>query len=133
MLLCLNRIIYWFLNFKNEPLLICLNCFSRRKNLWENKNHIFKIKSYHIFFSLKDTPATGETPGPQKRTSSTSNYSFTSLFFVGHFCSPCSGSGSSQPKSMRTHLDPDPDSQHYYLGLRIAFFLYLSTAFLILS
>ncbi len=54
--------------------------------------------------------ATGEAVSPQKRT-----FSFRKLvvsppfsIFAGHFCPPRSGSGSSRPKSMQIHGDPDP-------------------------
>jgi hypothetical protein len=47
--------------------------------------------------SIKDAQATGEAFSPQKRTSSTSKHENSVLFstFVGNFCPPGSGSGSS--------------------------------------
>jgi hypothetical protein len=54
-----------------------------------------------------DKQAPGKAFSPQKRTSSTSKIEISSLFllfFVGHFSSPGSGSGSSRPNPMRIRI-----------------------------
>jgi hypothetical protein len=70
---------------------------------------------------MTDKQAPGKVFSPQKRTSSTSKIEISSLFllfFVGHFSSPGSGSGSSRPNPMRIHADPDPKHCLYLISCK---------------
>jgi hypothetical protein len=68
--------------------------------------------------SVEDNRAIREAFSPQKRTSSTSELKFSSLFsnFWGHFCPPGSRSGSTLPMRIRiqpTKINADPDPKHW--------------------
>jgi hypothetical protein len=71
-----------------------------QKFIAENKIGYFfdkKLQFSYPLASIKDVQATGDAFSPYKRTSSTSKHenSLLSSTFVGHFCPPGSGSGSS--------------------------------------
>ncbi len=73
---------FWWKKMEKRQLKKCI-CF------WS------KIGIYLSHVSLKDVQATGEAFSHQKRTSSTSKMKYINFFyFIGHFCSPGSGSGS---------------------------------------
>ncbi len=73
--------------------------------------HIFLIK--YFFLSLhegllsQEKPLALKTKHPALQNNTFLNF----LFSCGSFCLPASGSGSSRPKTMRIHADPDP--QHW--------------------
>jgi len=60
---------------------------------------------------MKDFQAAGEAFSPPKRTCISSKHEIYSLFpyFVGQFCPPGSGSGSTNPIESGSNMDPDPD------------------------
>jgi hypothetical protein len=76
---------------------------------WKKKFLDKKLQFTYPEASIKDFQDTEEAFSPQKRTSTTSKHDF--LFFstfVGHFCPPGSGSGSTDLIESGSYLDPDP-------------------------
>ncbi len=70
---------------------------------------------------MKGVQATGEAyalHSPKERTFGTSKLNIVSRSFWGNFCPYASGSGSSRPKSMRIHADPDKQHWQKYLLLK---------------
>ncbi len=94
--------------------------------LWPKIEKIYSWKKIDIFLTklkiaiylllglqkakrtFKHVQATGEAFSPQKRKSSTSKYEISQLFsfFMGHFCPPGSGSGSTD--LIKSGSNPNP-------------------------
>jgi hypothetical protein len=78
----------------------------------EKKNLIFfLIKNCNLPVpSIKYVQVTEEAFSSQKRPSNTSKHELLQIFstFVGHFCPPGSGSGSTGPIESGSNPDPDP-------------------------
>ncbi len=84
------------------------------KTITAEKNIFFIIScSLRIPRPTKRTSKLHEKPSNLKRKrAALQNMKFLIFsIFVGHFFPPESGSGSSRPKSMRTHADADPKHQ----------------------
>ncbi len=86
------------------------------KVLQLKKNKNFIAKNFNFLFLGWRTSKLQEKPSALKENIQhfeTQNF-FIFSTFVGHFCSPGSGTESSQPSSMRIRVDPDlvSDPQH---------------------
>jgi hypothetical protein len=60
---------------------------------------------------MKDIQATGENFSLKRENPAVQKQEISSLIFLGHFCPHEPVSGSSRPKPMRIHVNPDPQQQ----------------------
>ncbi len=85
-----------------------------------------KLKFTYPQASIKKVQVTEEAFSSQKRPSNTSKHELfkKKSTFVGHFCPPGSGSGSTDPIESGSNPDPDPQPCEFFVCLLICVYIY---------